>query len=384
MIGIDLAMRSIDRYLDGIAETSPNDADGSVRFIKSRVLSPSPIFSMFEEDRTSAECGAERQFKNEVEAARNLPIGMLEFSNVYLAMHTGAILDIDNRTCWYGNAIGWGRNLLISLLEAQFGTTSEPKKQTIRIDSSAFSSVPHRKQICLVSAAGYSAYGHWLLDVIPRLRAFKTLGMASSDLFAPAIGDWGRQLAGSIGIEFDSRYIAPIGHLLKVDRLYVPSFIRFRSVLDRESAVGAWSELASGLGQRRDQSRPAAKPGNKIYVSRARWSRGRTLVNNREVEDWMIQRGYRVLDPQNLSLREQLRIFSCASEVVGEDGSGLHNVVFSRPGIRLRVITMGRVNVFHVGIANAKQQRLGYVEASPTGDDGGWALPLQKVQEVFG
>jgi capsular polysaccharide biosynthesis protein len=73
--------------------------------------------------------------------------------------------------------------------------------------------------------------------------------------------------------------------------------------------------------------------GNKkIFVSRRNLGKvgpnSRSLINRHEVEDFFENLGYRIVHPENLSVSEQINIFSMADVVAGEAGSGLHNSIF--------------------------------------------------------
>lgn len=378
--GLTLRLRSVDSFLAGRDDVAA-DAAAPVRFTPAGMISPLPVHDMFGERRTAADQRAAEQFQRQAKGADGIPYGVLEFRDVHLAMSTGVIIDAASGICWHGHALGWGRELLASQLGAQLGALPGSTPDEVVVPSRRFEDAPRRAELCLVAAAGYTAYGHWLLDVIPRLRAARQLGMDGSGLCAPAIGDWGVQLARAVGVDIRQRYVPPVGHVVRVDRLLVPTYIRWQTVVDPRAANAVWTEVAAGLDAG-SKSHAGAASG-RVYVSRARWSRGRTLANNVEVEAWMRRQGYRIVDPQTLGLAEQAAVFGNATEIVGEDGSGVHNVVFSPAGARLSVIAMGRINLFHAGIANAKRQALRYIEATPTDDGTGWALPLDRLQDAL-
>ncbi|MGC4106921.1 MAG: glycosyltransferase 61 family protein [Thermomicrobiales bacterium] len=84
-------------------------------------------------------------------------------------------------------------------------------------------------------------------------------------------------------------------------------------------------------------------------------------------------RGYTAVRPETLSLPAQARLFRAARIVLGEDGSGLHNIIFSEPGCALGVISVpDRINLWHLGLCQAMRHRISYVgaEIAPDGADG--------------
>jgi len=71
--------------------------------------------------------------------------------------------------------------------------------------------------------------------------------------------------------------------------------------------------------------------------------------------------GFAIFYPEQHDLLEQARIFANARCVVGEDGSALHSVIFTRPGARLGVLMHpNRMNLWHAGICDTMGHEIGY------------------------
>lgn len=66
--------------------------------------------------------------------------------------------------------------------------------------------------------------------------------------------------------------------------------------------------------------------GRKLYVSRRHSSRG--FANEEMLEDFLSLSGFEVIYAEQLSVMEQVKIFSEANVVVGNHGAGLSNIVF--------------------------------------------------------
>jgi hypothetical protein len=73
--------------------------------------------------------------------------------------------------------------------------------------------------------------------------------------------------------------------------------------------------------------------GSRVFLSR-RPALAR-LANAPEVEEVFSELGFRVIYPEDLSFRDQMRIFSSASVISGFAGSAMHNCVFCAPGTAL-------------------------------------------------
>ncbi|NVK32868.1 MAG: glycosyltransferase family 61 protein [Rhodobacteraceae bacterium] len=70
---------------------------------------------------------------------------------------------------------------------------------------------------------------------------------------------------------------------------------------------------------------------DRIYIHRGHQSaNGRSIDNIDEVVELLEGHGFRLVDPQNHSLKEQMEIFSRAGTVVSPHGAGLANILFRR------------------------------------------------------
>lgn len=73
-------------------------------------------------------------------------------------------------------------------------------------------------------------------------------------------------------------------------------------------------------------------PSERIYLSRSQWE---PTCNEKELEEALAGRGFRILHPQDLSIEEQIAAVGRAREIVGRGGSAMHNVVFAQPGVKI-------------------------------------------------
>lgn len=85
--------------------------------------------------------------------------------------------------------------------------------------------------------------------------------------------------------------------------------------------------------QKREKSLP--KPEERIYFTRTSFRRSRyTEVGEKRIEELFRQRGFTVLAPEKLSVREQIFYFSKCKEIASLSGTISHNIVFSEPDNR--------------------------------------------------
>jgi hypothetical protein len=216
--------------------------------------------------------------------------------------------------------------------------------------------------VALVFGPGHGIYGHWLIDFLPR---FFLLAEAGYDIgrlrFIMPVE------LPSFALEFLRMLGVPLENILfhdhsreqlLFDEIILPSGIRtsgrFHSIFARATAF--WLTRV-GVPP------PTERPSERLFISRAKVHSGRVLENRDELENIAVSEGYTLLEPQRLSLREQIALFRRTVAVVGEYGSGLHSTMFGAPSLGALVLrgTSVAPGFLQTELAAAFQQRLGYV-----------------------
>lgn len=206
---------------------------------------------------------------------------------------------------------------------------------------------------CLYAAqGGEGVWGHWLVDIFPRLVLGLAVPAALKVVIDANTPPWAYEMLAVAGI--DRRRI--IRHdkfrtTLVVDDLYVPSFPRHGNVFSPLANL-AWGLLPA--------SPDAADL--RLYVSRSRSPDGSSIVNAPEIEAAARTRGYRIVHAERLDLAAKANLFSRATRVVGEFGSGMHNSVLSRAGTRVAVLqSAAAISYVQAGIGSLRGQPTGFV-----------------------
>ena len=74
------------------------------------------------------------------------------------------------------------------------------------------------------------------------------------------------------------------------------------------------------------------KPENhekrKIYISR-KLSVRRKMINEQELENYLFQKGYEIICSENLTYKEQVKIYTEADIIISPHGAGLTNIIYS-------------------------------------------------------
>ncbi|MCF7849379.1 MAG: glycosyltransferase family 61 protein [Kiritimatiellales bacterium] len=167
-------------------------------------------------------------------------------------------------------------------------------------------------------------YWHFLMDALTRLHALESFPPDTKILIRPHPAPWQRELFELFGIA--NRVVEADFTQVELEHYYFSSFT---------SMTGAWN--AYGVDFLRGKLLPHAEADTsreKLYLCRgADWTRG--IANDEEVCALMRSRGWKILEPEKLSLREQMGWFSKASVVCGGHGSALTNLLWASPGCRV-------------------------------------------------
>jgi capsular polysaccharide biosynthesis protein len=175
------------------------------------------------------------------------------------------------------------------------------------------------------------SYGSFLFRVLPKIKAVRDLGLTHLPCLAYSEPAPFMDLLDLCGVP--ARNIVPheIDVVTQIDRAFVPCLRNPHAYLDPES-FELFAELRASNGS--PQSR------RKIYVSRFALNQSgrgasRIMLNEGEVIVELQKMGFDIVEPENLSVQDQIKIFSSASVVVGPSGSGLFNTMFCHPATKV-------------------------------------------------
>ena len=225
----------------------------------------------------------------------------------------------------------------------------------------------------LLVCDGWPIYGHWLIDLLPRLKRLIDSGQEFNNFLLPApLVQWQKQMLAAAGVpaekcvEVDLRSTS-----VRCDRLMVPSYERF-GYEARPTLHDIHDEIGLKLA-------PEAQPERCIFVARPHGN-ARRLINRLEVETVVQDVGYELVKPEELSFIDQVRLFQSARVLLGEFGSAMHNSLFSGTGTRIGLIQSAtNFNLIQSQLAMIKNQDVFYALGRPeVGDD--FSMDLDDVE----
>ncbi len=177
---------------------------------------------------------------------------------------------------------------------------------------------------------GLHNYGHFLIDCLSALMAAKQVGaLQSHPPVAPPLLSWQREL---LDLMLGGEAAAPEIIEARVARLGEAVFATPMDHFLHAPGPPLDAVRERILASAAITDDPAAP--KRIYVSRL-GSLKRELVNEVELEAALSARGFAIVRPETLSVREQIALFHHAETVVAPAGAALANVLFCKPGTKV-------------------------------------------------
>jgi capsular polysaccharide biosynthesis protein len=223
-------------------------------------------------------------------------------------------------------------------------------------------------------------YGHWLLEMFPKLFAIKMImeqGVLAPIILPTTTPPYVRNFISLVLPAATIQYFDPFAQHMMVDRLICPSMFNvhyhYNPVINdhidqlcRECLADPQMQptgLGSMLNKLFNRSRSTAEGNPKhIFVSRVGLAPSyRTLGNQAEIEQIARSQGLRIVKPELLDIAEQIALFSNADLIVGEFGSGMHNALFAPKSCK--VFCLNWISDVQSHIANLRGQEIGYLLA---------------------
>lgn len=251
--------------------------------------------------------------------------------------------------------------------------------------------------LLLVASAGSFNYGHWLVDDLPRLEAFRvlerrhpgvpiTILLASYDVLIDEVRRRSilAYLPGRRNLRI--RFLQPAENHRFARLYHVTPSSRHPQAKSPESLRAMVRRMRCNTWTRRAKARlrhlwqapgPALRRGGRrLFVDRSP-ARGRTLANRAAIVARLEALGFETVDPERMNLREQMVLFSQADLVVGIMGAAMTNTIFCPPGAELIYLAAGEtwIEPFYWDLAAIGGHRYAVVFGEPEEPKDGRQLP---------
>jgi hypothetical protein len=180
--------------------------------------------------------------------------------------------------------------------------------------------VERDERVVVLGAQSNVNYSHWLVESIVRVLLFRPLDDGTRLYLTPPLADWQRETLDIVGVSSE-----------RILELEPQGLVRFREAISVSRGMGGLPAIRpAGVVALAALATPS--PGRRrIYCSRA-VARNRHVTNEADMVELLARHGFESVCPETLSIREQIATFASAEVVFALHGSGLTNIVFSRPG----------------------------------------------------
>ena len=221
-------------------------------------------------------------------------------------------------------AVITGTGELLEELSSYFGTT-RPREHPLFVNPFPEPPLEVPGRLGVLASRGDSNYYHFLHDVLPRIGVLEQSTIAAPDRWYVPVGTrFQRELLELIGIGPDQRVDADEHRHVRAGVLVVPGL----PATTEKNAP--W--VGEFLRARLLDPALAEAPRRRVYITRGPSRNNRSVVNDAEVLGLLTERGFELVDPGELSVREQIETFATASVVVATHGAALANLVFAAFG----------------------------------------------------
>lgn len=233
------------------------------------------------------------------------------------ALYGGAILNQHNRVYRRFLSFPWGKALHPALSSPYLGRQRAPL----------------RRAIFLLTPEAKGNYYHWMTDLLPRLLLIRKSNPRDVDrqaiiLHHPPAAYEADTLAL---LNIPARHIVRLKpfETVPADCLIVADYY------DNTGGFPRWKRhLLDEFKQQAGVTCATDEPCDKIYLFRGN-QRKRRLIGEDRLVEVLKERGFRIIDPQHLSLSEQIERVARAKVVVALHGAALTNLIFCREGTQV-------------------------------------------------
>jgi capsular polysaccharide biosynthesis protein len=182
----------------------------------------------------------------------------------------------------------------------------------------------------LITMWGHGFY-HWMFEALPRLAVLEASGVRWDGVVVPEhLSRFHRETLAALGLGPD-RLIPYTGQHLEVEELVWPS--PMTPVGRPSGAAVRWLREHLGAADR--------TPVRRLYLTRGKTRR---VANEPDVLGLLQPLGFEVVDPDELTLGEQVELFAGAELAVGPHGAAFSNAIFSHRMQVLEIYQPAHVN----------------------------------------
>jgi capsular polysaccharide biosynthesis protein len=241
----------------------------------------------------------------------------------------------------------------------------------------------NNEKYLIVSDAWSVGHYHWITEVLTRLILIKQ-DLGSYTLLLPDV-DYVRSIGiatlNVIGLKPKSIIFIKHQQLYFAKTLYLISQVALTGYINDGIMQNLKSEIDHSIFKN-----TSINPNKKIYVSREK-AKIRKVLNESEVKELFVSKGYDIITFEGLLLEEQIKICRQTRTMASIHGAGLTNMVFMPEGSNILEFRRSKkfVNQCYWHLADALNHQYYYIFGEPDSDlqiEGGGCnltIPITKL-----
>ncbi|WP_224999704.1 DUF563 domain-containing protein [Cesiribacter sp. SM1] len=240
------------------------------------------------------------------------------YNTLCSGLYGGAVITAQNQVMSRFLIYPWGKELHPSLSFPYLG------RKRANIDKAVF----------LITVATKGNYYHWVADLLPRLLlvqkcSFTDFHQRNIILHSPAKG-YERETLRLLGIADEKVIRLQAFETIAIQDVLVADYLHSRD----GRIFPEWKKELLDEFKQKILGSVQVKPQRRVYLLRGR-QRTRKLLGEDRLVPILREQGFEILDPQHLTLVEQMKTLSEAAVVVALHGAALANIIFCQEGTQI-------------------------------------------------
>ena len=209
----------------------------------------------------------------------------------------------------------------------------------------------------IIFPTAHGSLGHYALESINRLYYLKKVSDYKIIVYEN-LPDYLLKIFFILGIKKKQILRKNLNESWEIKELLFPIIPWFEISKNEANFLGSLPKLIN--------KKSLKKGYDKIYISRADARDNRNLINEKEIENYLKSKGFKILLASKLNISNKIQIFSKAKIIITPLGSAIHNFLFCKK-INAKVVFIGTKKYFikdYIQYAFLKNLNLHFIEAT--------------------
>jgi len=238
---------------------------------------------------------------------------------------------------------------------------------------------PDREKGYLFTGHWVNNYFHFLIDYSLKYNELSNLGVIGPDcdiIYHNKMRGWQSVYYDLLGIE-PNRLVGSRNTPTRVNRLLIASNHRHRFAVSNSAIQGLKNTIFTSLELEQKRS------SKRLYLSR-RSASTRRILNEDEVISRLEPQGFQAVQPETLSIPEQIKLFSEAEAIVAPHGAGLTNMIFATSPKIIELIPADLFKFgYFIGLTNSIGGQHFPLICEPENEKQDFRVSIERLDEIL-